>query len=338
MANTNQVTTSVADLISKLNTFLTGVGWTTHHNPGSGEFAARNTGTGFDIGFACQWDTATPNNLGIYHFHDAAYNSGASPWAQNDDSGNGAASTSNATLATSRFVDIAPSDNPVQFWCYAEASYFHVVVQYSSTEYRHFGAGYLDKYNDWTGGEYVYGCRKETVLSNVNSAATSILLDTRLRDTGAFNTAELFAATVRIEGMDDAAAGAKYGVCVGAQADRGNDRQTVPVARLRLLGGYGGGMLSRIFSQYRGTIMRASCPLWPIIQWYWNATTNNVYPLSQMPNVRGCNIRDFAPGDEIVLGSDTWVLFPAIVKATSDAAPSAIGSTAYQGIAYKKVT
>ena len=89
MSYTNQLTTNLADLISKLNTFLSGVpGWTTHHVPANGEFAARKTGVGFDIGFASQWDTASPDYLGIYQWHGAAYNPAFSPWDQNDDSGN----------------------------------------------------------------------------------------------------------------------------------------------------------------------------------------------------------------------------------------------------------
>ena len=41
MAFTSQATSSLADCVSKLNTFLAANGWTTHHAPGSGEFAAR---------------------------------------------------------------------------------------------------------------------------------------------------------------------------------------------------------------------------------------------------------------------------------------------------------
>lgn len=344
MSYTNQTTTTVADLISKLNTFLSGTpGWTTHHSAANGEFAARKTGSGFDIGFASQWSTATPNALGIYQWYNAAYNSGASPWAQTNDSGGGAASTSNATLLTARRTLIGPSNNPLQFWCFEDDHYFHVVVQFSATTYTHFGAGKIDKFNDWTGGEYVYGDLLGSLVNGNGSivdASQTVLLHGGLRNSGGFTTANGFAATMHIEGMDNQVAGGLYGVCMGNQASGslGNDRQAAPKARLHILGGYGGGPLARVYSQYRGTLARAMNPLWPIVQFYWNRTTDNVYPLGMMRDVRGVNIRDFEPGQEITIGGDVWVMFPQ-VKPTSDTVPlGSPGQTGFQGIAYKKVT
>lgn len=341
---TNQTTSSLADLIDKLNTFLgTTVGtWTTHHVPASGEFAARKVSGGIDIGFASQWDTSSPLFLGIYHFHGAAYNAGNSPWDQNDDSGGGAASTSDASLALARRVRIG--NTPTQFWCFEDDHYFHVVVQVDEDDFRHFGAGYLTKFNDWTGGEYVYGHRRDVNFSG-NLAMTvgnnTQLLDGRLADTSpGINNAEDYAATVHVEGLDDQTAGGKYAVCMGNQGsgNLGDDRQGSPEPRVHFLGGYGGGPFATALSKFRGTTQRALNPMWPILQFYWNRTTDNLQgPMGQMPDVRGVNIRDFTAGEEVVIGGDTYVLFPTHFRSAADTI-SGTGSSGYQGIAYKKVT
>lgn len=342
MSFINQITTSMADFISKLNTFLSGTpGWTTTHTPASGEWAARKTPGSFDVGIATQWDTSTVGALGIYQFHGAAYSSGSSPWAQNDDSGNGAASASNASLLLSRQALIA--DSPLQFWCFEDDDYFHVVVQRDADDYVHFGAGALDKFNDWTGGEYVYG-HFQDVLFTTNQAIkgnSTMLLDGLAVDTSpGHNDQEIWVATMRVEGLDDQPAGGKYAVCMGNQAsgNLGNDRQAVPVARVHVLGGYRAGPFSHPFATFRGTKARGLNPMHPITPFYWNRVTDDLHgPLGQMKDVRGVNIRDFAAGEEVTIGSDTWVMFPSARKALSDT-QGGVAFSQYQGIAYKKVT
>jgi hypothetical protein len=344
MSYTNQTTSSLADLISKLNTFLSGTpGWTTNHIPASGVFAARKTGAGFDIGFASQWSTAAPNNLGIYQWYNAAYNTGASPWAQSNDSGNGAASTTDATLGTARSVPI--TNAPLQFWCFEDDHYFHCVVQVTSTIYAHFGAGLLDKFNDWTGGEYVYGHRRDVNFSG-NAALgvgnSTILLDGLLANTspGLVTGAELWAATVHAEGLAGQGVNEKWCVSMGnqASANLGNDRQGSPQPRRHWMGGHRGGLHTKNLGQFRATLARGLCPMYPITSYYWRRSPDEVYgPMGQMKDVRGANIRDFAAGDEITVGSDVWVVFPAAQKSAADTM-TGNGFTGYQGIAYRKVT
>ena len=79
--------------------------------------------------------------------------------------------------------------------------------------------------------------------------------------------------------------------------------------------------------------------MYPIVTTYLNQTATPdtfIGPLGQMKDVRGLNIRDFADEEEIVVGSDTWVVFPTYRRAPTDT--TAQGYTGYQGIAYKKVT
>lgn len=342
MSYTNQTTTNLADLISKLNTFLSGTpGWTTHHVPASGEFAARKTGAGFDIGFASQWSTATPANLGIYQWYNAAYNSGASPWAQTNDSGNGAASTNNTTLGGQRHVPI--SNTPTQFWCFEDDNYFHCVVQVNATLFVHFGAGQLDKFNDWTGGEYAYGHRQEPTAAAgaaISSGGNTFLLDGGLLNVSGLTNAELWAATIHAEGLASQGVNEKWCVSMGNQASGslGNDRQGSPQPRRHWIGGFRTGPLNKNLGSFRGTLLRGLCPMYPLVSFYWRRSPDELYgPMGQMKDVRGVNIRDFAAGDEIIVGSDTWVVFPASQKSLADVM-SGTGFSGYCGIAYKKIT
>lgn len=343
MSYTNQTTTNLADLIDKLNTFLSGTpGWTTHHNPAGGEFAARKNGSGYDIGFAAQWDTGTPGNLGIYQWTGGAYNSGVSPWQQTNDSGNGFAGTTNANLDDQRYAGI--TNTPAQFWCFEDDHYFHCVVQLADTvNFVHFGAGLLDKFNDWTGGEYVYGHRKNTNFTGAQTmtvGASCFLLDGLCADTTGLTNAEEYAATVHAEGLAGQGGSEKWCVSLGNQSSSllGNDRQGSPQPRRHWVGGFLGSSWALDFGQFRGTLGRALCPMYPIVSMYWRRSPDELYgPMGQMKDVRGVNIRDFQAGDEITVGSDTWVVFPTGRKSTSDTTVNA-GETGYQGVAYKKVT
>jgi len=339
MSFTNQNVSSMVDLITKLDTFLAGTpGWTTHNTAfASGEWAARKTPSGIDIGFASQWDTAAPSALGIYHFHGGAYNSGNSPWDQNDDSGNGAASTTDATILGARFAGI--TDTPVQFWCFEDDHYFHVVVEWTfsgSLVYSHFGAGYLDKFNDWDGGEYVYGGR-----ANLGTASDAAVLQFsyNLLDGLAFGgTMQLHAATIHMENMADQVAGGKYAVQLGnhSSGSLGNDRQTVPKARIHAAGGFRAGPGDMNWGQFAGTLAAGLLPAYPILTFHWNRTNGHVYgPLGVVKDVGGINIKNYVAGQELTISSDTWIVFPSFKKWISG---SKSGTTLHQGMMYKKIT
>ena len=56
--------------------------------------------------------------------------------------------------------------------------------------------------------------------------------------------------------------------------------------------------------------------------------------MGNIPDIRGIDIFNFAPAQEVTIGSDVWILFPQ-VRRTED---NIVGRTYYAGIAYKKVT
>lgn len=67
------------------------------------------------------------------------------------------------------------------------------------------------------------------------------------------------------------------------------------------------------------------------------ASLNRQGVVGQVPDVYRINMRDYAPGEEIAVGSDTYVVFPVI---NDDAANCLDGEgySGYEGLAYKKIT
>ena len=332
MAYTNQTTTTLPDLISKLDTFLSTNGWTTVHTPASGEWSARKTSTGVDVALATQWEVADPDHLGIYQWHGAVYNSGTSPWLQTNDSGSGGTGTTNTAIALSRLAGNLSA--PLQFWCFEEDFYFHVVVEASAGEFVHFGAGSLEKFNDWTGGDYVYGHRfNGTTGSNyAMDPGSQHLLDGFVNGTNL----EQHAATVYLTGMLNQPASGIYGVVMGSQSASalGQDRATID--RIHLMGGLRGGPSTLQWGMFHGNVASGLLPGYPITIFHRDvlggSPTNDIEgPLGRMPDVRGMSIKNYAGGDELTIGGDTWTVFPTFKKG------SGANTSGNQGVAYKKI-
>lgn len=345
MAFTNQLTTSTADFFSKLDTFLTANGWTVHRDAVAGEFAADKNPTGSVwVTFGAQWDTSNAQYVGIYQWHGQTYDTtgvtGSVPYDQDDDSGNGAASTTNATLGGQRSVNFGATGTGVEeMWVFEDTNYFHCVIRRDTNIYEHFGAGYLSKTNDWTGGEYCYGHRRDVTFSagrGVEQRTAMILLDAiTADDSGAsFNNAEEWVATLHIEGMDDQTT-EKWGVVMGTtqpSANLGTARNAD--GRIHVLGGYRGSFLPSALGMYAGSIGRGLVPFVPVLVGHWNRTTNDIrWPLGQMEAVAMCSIRNFTAEQEVVVGGDTWVVFPAY-----QVGASAAGQSRNLAVAYKQVS
>jgi len=349
----NETTTDLADLISKLNTFLTtggggNPGWTAdRHVPASGEWAiSKNDGGSNDVEVAFQWDTATPDNLGIYQYRSGSgagnYNTGVAPYAQANDSGNGAASTSNATLETARYVEI--TNTPTQYWCFTGDTYAHIVIELSGgADYRHFGFGVLDKINDWTGGEYCYGWKflSSPTTDVAIQARSTMLLDGLCAGTSP-DAMQNFCATMHIEGMTDTPTSGLWGVFMGNQgsANLGNDRQSTPRGRIHLTHGFRNGIWAKGFGDFIGTQNMGYVPTYPITITHWDRDISGSSsqadslspPLGSMKDVRGVSLENFSAKETVTISGDTWHIFPSAKRYSG----TLQGTTGYQGIMYKE--
>lgn len=353
----NQTTSSFADLVSKIDAFLTTAGggnpaWTPEDvdgggnslDPATGEWAISKTGTHDDIEVAFQYDAGgTPTVLGIYQYISGSgpgnYNNANSPWAQTADSGNGAASTANATIATGRHVFIGST--PVQYWAFTSQSpeAVDIIVETSDTVYTGFGFGELDlsETNDWTGGAYSYGWKFDSSPSTSVAIQrdASHLLDGLANDTSP--AMQDFVATLHCESLTNQVAGGKWAVVMGSQpsGSLGNDRQAAPKARAHFLGGFRGGAHAVGFGQFPGNIASGLINDYPIACYYWDRSTDDLEgPMGFMPNARGVLMRNFQPEDEHVVDGDTWVVFPTRQRYSGSGALTA--TSGYQGYMFRK--
>lgn len=335
MSYINEDVTSLQDFVTKLNTFLTGTpGWTQDQfDTGAGKWALNKNGSGYDIYVSFRWDTSSKNHLGIYQA--LGYTGGNDPGAHPDDSGSGAVSGTDSVIDDERNAPI--TDTPVQYWCFEDDHYAHVVVETTAGKYVHFGFGQFDKTGDWTGGEYAYGFKFFSNSTNVGiRGSNSFLLDGLCKDAdpAGQNDRELFCATVHAEGLPNEDGASKWAVQMGDQGSGDLGQDTATEARIHFCGGFRGGPVARTFGRFNANSAKALIPAYPLAIFYWDRTDDSGRFMGFVKDIRGVNMEYFVGGDEVTVGSDTWVVFPSYFKQTNGAS----GTTGWQGIAYKKVT
>jgi hypothetical protein len=89
------------------------------------------------------------------------------------------------------------------------------------------------------------------------------------------------------------------------------------------------GFASPVGNQSAGVI-----PMYSLSAYYRDPSNPRAYLLGYMPDVRCLNIRNFAVGEEVTVGSDTWKIFPVSFKTEA----SVVDRSYYSGIAYRKFT
>lgn len=323
--------TSIADLFSKLSTFAVANGWTQDHSAADRLFLSK-VGSDDSVYVAFWWNTGTPLNVGIYQGNTFGGSGNAPGNSAHVDSGNGfttAGTPSNTDFDDERYV--ALDDDTNTYWFFEDDDYIHVVVQRTTVSpeiFVHFGFGVLTKFDDWTGGAYVYGWRYDPAGGSSTSAIRTA--STHLLDGLASGAMTQYVATVHVEGLDGQPAAGKFGIVWASTASTGNDRQSTPAARETLFGGFRGGPIAYPFGRWSSNSLKGLVPLYPIWVFHRQFSPDVVRPLGRMPAVRGVNVEFFAGGQEITVGADTWVVFPSYRQ-------QATAGTRDQGMAYKKV-
>jgi hypothetical protein len=326
MAFSTGTSTNMAALVTALDSFMVANGWTQDQlNTGSGQAAWHRTATGVSLFLSVRWDTSSPNHLGIYQA--LGYTGGNQPGQHPDDSGNGAVGSTNAVLDDERHVN-ALGNGPYTYWFFEQDYYVHVVVESSADVFKHFGWGALDKTGDWTGGEYAYGHLK--VANGAIATTDTMLLDGLFADVA--SAQESRAATLHLESLPNQVAGGKWGNVWGRDNGAENDNQTVPKAKVNVQGGFRGGPTASPFGRYSAGSASGGIPMYPIELYYQDVANSRVYYLGRMKDVRGVNIRLFAPRDVVNIGGSDWYVFPSQQKSVGSSATG----TNNQGIAYRR--
>lgn len=338
MAYQNSTASSIDDLFNKLATFAQANGWTKNEPAGLTTdrlFLSKNS-----VFVSFRWALSSQTAVGVYQA--TGYAAGLAPGGQANDSGNGFVGPvfNDANVKTSRYVSMTHSD--MTYWFFENDSspaYIHVVVTLNgsaSNRFSHFGFGELTKLGTWTGGEYAYGQYVPVGIVGTDIANTSeqfsCVLDGGL---GASTTAyRAFAATVRMESLPGQTVGTRWGLSYGGEnpgVDRGNN------VRYNIQGGFRAGPVAATFARFMSSPTTGLTAMYPINLYYDRGLVSSVrqwYPMGYMADVRGIDITNYSEAQELTVGADTWVAFPASYKV----AVFSNNATKNTGVAYKKVT
>lgn len=329
--------TSIDDLIDKLVTFATGLSTTpwTLENSGLGYDWCTLSRGGCYVSF--RWGAAG-TGLAVYQSIGYGATDAQDPTINTGDSGNGAFTTV-PTERQVNFTDGNLNANPGPYTAYhffageGDEPYVYVVVESASGVFRHFGFGNLVKSNDFTGGEFAYGHLWSQNTSYVDSPSNTF--SDFLLDMMHVSSSE-DAATMHLEGLPGQGASDKWGVFSGDGAP-GNDGDGNP--RVPLSGSSRSGLYGYHLSWMQMSQMSAYKLLVPIVALYRDTTTSpdTWYWLGEMPGVAIVNMANFSPGDEITVGSDTYVVFPWVRKQFTPPSGGDVEESRNAGVAYKKV-
>lgn len=325
------------DLLAKLDTFATGLAapWSTIYasNPQTtdGWFELNKGNLSFSAKFPVGAQ-GPPQHMSVHHATGST-SSAAAPGAHTADSGNGytggTTGHTNANLLTERCVSqIGNGPFPsYRFFSDVSPDYIHVVVETVTGTFRHFGFGGLERFGDnWVGSEYVYGSYiQQTTTTTPTAPQHDTLLD-------GLATVDARSATIRIASGLLNQSPAVWGVS-SAQASASLDNDTAGNVRRQIHGSFRAGMEPRGFGNMIGNTSSGVIAMYSIAAYYRDPSNPRVQLLGHMPDVRACNIKNLVAGDEITVGTDTWIAFPMSIKSSA----AVLGRTRNSGIAYRKV-
>ncbi len=261
MAHQTGTVNGVLALMNALETFAESNGWTDRELTTADSLGLSKSSGDDQVEVQFRWVSSNPTRITVHQSvdFDAV---GTIPGQHTNDSGNGyVPGTFNETnIALSRNVELR--DASMDYWFFeddangGDSPYLYVVVNFTGNQYSHFGFGCLEKFNDWTGGAFAYGWRKDDVLGQ--TAATSAvgfhreswMLDGLTDGSTSPNDLENYVATLHMEGMVNQVASGKWGVVwarVGSDGNQGTDGDAV--AREPIIGGFRGGPTARAFGR-----------------------------------------------------------------------------------------
>ena len=326
MAITSGIATNPTTLIAALVSFANGLSttpWTIDESASSQATLSRGNcvvswwwnGTGADI---------------IQFYQSLGWVTSTTPNFYTNDSGQGGTTS---TDVNARHIQLL-SSGPYNYWFFAgEGSnpYIHCVLEIEPNKFRHFGFGNIDKYSDWTGGEYTYGgyVHQNTIYVDVPSSSQH----TMHMDHGSGSTR---AAIMRATGLPNEDGSAIWGV-MGAEilSAPSNDRGGNP--RVRMFASARSGLWGRMLQNIKVSPSNSFKPLMPIEVLYkdYTDTPDSFSFLGKMEDVAIVNMGQVAIKSLISDGTNNWQFFPWNVKSSQTGQD--VEACGNAGFAYKVI-
>lgn len=326
MAYQTGTATGPGDLLSKLITFAVTNGWTQDLAP-NGTIAALHRSNVY-VSF---YYTAAAIKI-----YPARGYTGASPPTSPGDHPSSAINDTLTSIPSA--IMVSEMTGPYGAYYFFESdTYLHVVVNTSNGILRHFGFGSMQKSGVYSGGEYFFGHYWSQVSGQINVYSNN---NHRLPFDGLANSSASNKGFTCFAQTASSPPGTLPGETAGTKwfthsTVAQNDGDGAAMGRLQLAGIRGG--LTQELLALGPSESNGFTPLCPIYV-LRNATTplpDEHYLLGTVPDVRCVNVGGTATAQEVVIGSDTWVFFPAGRKGED----GVVGQeyTKNFGYAYRKV-
>lgn len=324
--------TNMNDLMSKLSTFVVAnSGTEDQYTAESGATDGKLSLHINSVYVHFSWNSSESPCIAVYQSL-GFINAGTDLWAHTDDSGQGSASVPNTGSAWNsasnqeRFIQNIGSGPYTSYSFFhddATETYFHCVLEFGPNIFRHFGFGELDKFWDFTGGEYSYG--------HVQSSGAPALQEALLSSWGS-STSSLVdrTAIIHAEGLPGEPGSSKWG-----NFGRASNLDRAGNAQVRFMGGVPGGPIGHVFNSLPSNAGDGFIPLTPNAIFYRNTapSPDEAYFMGWQPDVRSLNMKSFVPKEEFTVGSDTYIVFPHVRKQDV----GVLEESENLGIAYKKI-
>lgn len=229
-----------------------------------------------------------------------------------------------------------------------DASYIHAVIQISTRKWRHFHIGRVEKYGTWVGGNYMFG----HMVNQAGGSITDPYDQTHVMPFGGIradnaSSGPMKAGAVHCEGF--AGSGVNNAVIwltsttLGISRVSARSKTTGNVNQSNYDMGHckvmnyanhlGGGL--QIIAK---SLLANASPLVPMtVMGKFEFNANESWAaLGTIPDVFRVNMQNFTPGETITIGTDDYVIFPAV---NSDIINTVNGDeyTGYEGYAYKVI-
>lgn len=203
------------------------------------------------------------------------------------------------------------------YFFFGDGAQFIGVVERSTGVFRTFGFGTLEKAGSYTGGQFLTGTNYESPIgeTNWNSAAFDYY-------GGIYTSHFCTQARVAVDGKTD----------FYSQTNNMGDGVTYP----RLMTTARGGIEQDITTRTPNTF-NALTPLAPIRMAVERSNSGLYSPIGTVRDVRVVNMKLLSPKEEIVLGSDTWKVFPMSSKVPWVGYPQTNFGSGDYGFAMRKV-
>jgi hypothetical protein len=289
---------SPADFVTKLGVFAAANGWAVDAVTGGVVFHVD------DIVVGMNSDSANINMRG-----GTAYN-GAAAWN----------AQTNAPSAMTCIMDIhAGPYTAYHFWVGDEGGrkHVHATVEITDGVFRHLSFGHIIKLGTYTGGVYIDAVNWDETSDDINvpdSTNHQVIGDA---GSGLTNRAHIW---VDYDSKTN-----------NFQYVYQNDSFSVD----RCYGSvrFDGIFAALVSTQYMKWNLRTA--LYPI-EYFVGRPSSLFSPIGRIPNMRQLNLRNIAPGGELIIASETWKCFPLVSRTdSSGSTSSSTHSSSYYGYAFR---